>query len=182
MPSLPLPDGLARDGVVLRRLRGRDAVPFVAAFADDPRLAERVGVEREPTEGSVRRFIARQPRVRARGEHLSLAVSDSPRGAFLGLVMLHSIVWRHRRAEVGYWLVPAARGHGVGRAAVSLLADWALTELPLDRLEITTAPDNAPALGLARTVGFEQEGILRSRNHERGRRVDVVMLARLRSR
>jgi RimJ/RimL family protein N-acetyltransferase len=166
MPRLPLPDGLAGDGVVLRRLRGRDARPFAAAFGEDPRLAERMDLERQPSEGSVRRFIARQPRLRARGDHLALAVSDGPRGPFLGLVMLHSIAWRDRRAELGCWLVPAARGRGLGRAAVGLLADWAL-----DRLEATTTPDNAPAIALARALGFEPV--------EHGR-VDVVMLARLR--
>jgi ribosomal-protein-alanine N-acetyltransferase len=180
MPGLPLPDGLARDGVALRGLRGRDAAAFAAAFREDPRLGVLVGAEHDPTEGSARRFIASLPRLRARGEYLCLAVSDGRRGPFLGLVMMHSFAWAHRRAELGYWLVKSARGRGVGRAAVSLLADWAFAELPLDRLEITTTPDNAAALGLARALGFEREGVLRARNWERGRPVDVVMLARLR--
>jgi RimJ/RimL family protein N-acetyltransferase len=180
MPSLPLPEGLARDGVALRRLRGRDAAPFAAAFREDPRLGALVGVERDPTEASARRFITSLMRLRVRGEYLAVAVSDAPRGPFLGLVMLHSFAWPHRRAELGYWLVPAARGRGVGRAAVSLLADWAFAKLQLDRLEITTTPDNAAALALARSLGFEWEGVMRSRNFERGRPVDVVMLARLR--
>lgn len=180
MPSLPLPEGLARDGVALRRLRARDAAPYAAAFRDDPRLGALIGVEHDPTEASTRRFIARQSRLRARGEYLGLAVSDGPAGSFRGLVMLHSFGWRHRRAELGYWLVTAARGRGIGRIAVSLLADWAFAELPLDRLEITTTPDNAVALDLALALGFEREGVMRARNVERGRPVDVVMLARLR--
>jgi RimJ/RimL family protein N-acetyltransferase len=180
VPSLPLPEDLARDGVVLRRVRGRDAGPFAAAFREDPRLGETVGIEHDPTEGSTRRFIASQARLRARGEYLALAVSDAPKGAFLGLVMLHSFAWRHRRAELGYWLIPAARGRGTGRTAVALLADWAFANLALDRLEITTTPDNGAALALAEALGFEREGVMRARNFERGRPVDVVMLARLR--
>jgi RimJ/RimL family protein N-acetyltransferase len=180
VPSLPQPDGLERAGVHLRRLRGRDAGPFAAAFRDDPGLGEKVGIEQDPTEGSARRFVASLPRLRARGEYLCLAVSDAPKGPFLGLVMLHSFAWQHRRAELGYWLLAQARGRRIGGAAVGLLADWAFTELDLDRLEITTTPDNAAALALARSLGFEREGVMRSRNFERGRRVDVVMLARLR--
>jgi RimJ/RimL family protein N-acetyltransferase len=181
VPSLPQPDGLVRDGVHLRRLRGRDAGPFAAAFRDDPRLGEQVGIEQDPTERSARRFVASLPRLRARGEYLCLAVSDAPKGAFLGLVMLHSFAWPHRRAELGYWLVRSARGRGVGRAAVGLLADWAFTELDLERLEITTTLDNSAALALARSLGFAQEGVMRARDLDRGRRVDVVMLARLRA-
>ena len=180
MPSFPVPSGLARDGVVLRRLRARDAAPYAAAFRDDPRLGAAIGSEEDPTEMSVRRFIARQPALRARGEFLGLAVTDATEKPFLGHVMLHTVAWSHRRAELGYWLVPAARGHGTGRVAVRLLADWAFAALPLDRIEITTTPDNAAARALAASLGFVQEGVMRARNHERGRSIDVVMLARLR--
>jgi RimJ/RimL family protein N-acetyltransferase len=180
VPSLPAPDDLAADGVVLRRLRARDAGPFAAAFAADPHLGVAIGAEEDPTEMAVRRFIARQPALRARGEFLGLAVTDATRRPFLGQVMLHTVAWRHRRAEVGYWLVPAARGRGTGRTAVGLLVDWAFAALPLDRIEITTTAENAAARGLARSLGFAEEGIMRARNHERGRAVDIVMLARLR--
>jgi RimJ/RimL family protein N-acetyltransferase len=180
MPSLPVPDGLAKDGVVLRRLRPRDAGAFAAAFRDDPQLGPAIGAEEDPTEISVRRFIARQPALRARGEFLGLAVTDATKKPFLGHVMLHTVSWRHRRAEVGYWLVDEARRRGVGATAVSLLVDWAFTALDLDRIEITTTADNLAARRLAQRLGFAEEGILRARNHERGRRVDVVMLARLR--
>jgi RimJ/RimL family protein N-acetyltransferase len=128
----------------------------------------------------VRRFIARQPRLRARGEFLGLAVTDSSGKPFLGHVMLHTLDFRHRRGEVGYWLVPAARGHGTGKTAVSLLVDWAFSRLDLERLEITTTPDNTAARALAASLGFTEEGIMRARNLERGKRVDVVLLARLR--
>ena len=182
MPSIPLPDGLAdRDaGVALRRLRARDAAPFARAFADDSQLGVKVGVDQDPTEAWARRFIASQARERARGAFLGLAVTDLSGRPFLGQVMLHSPSWHNRRAEVGFWLVPAARGRGAGTAAVRLLVDWALHELPLDRIELTTTPDNAPALVLAERLGFQREGVMRARNLERGRRVDVVMLARMR--
>jgi RimJ/RimL family protein N-acetyltransferase len=182
VPGLPLPANLGRDGVALRRLRGRDAGPFAQAFRDDPALGATVGMEEDPSDAWVRRFIAAQARLRARGEYLSLAVSDAPDGPFLGVVMLHSFAWRHRRAELGYWLVPAARGRGRARTAAALLTEWAFATLPLDRLEITTSPANAAALRLAAAIGYEREGVMRARNFERGRPVDLVMLARLRAR
>jgi RimJ/RimL family protein N-acetyltransferase len=180
VPSLPVPDGLASDGVALRRLRARDAAAWAGAFAADPHLGVAIGAEEDPTEMAVRRFIARQPALRGRGEFLGLAVTDATTKPFLGQVMLHTVVWRHRRAEVGYWLVPAARGRGTGRIAVALLVDWAFATLPFDRIEITANADNAAARGLARSLGFTEEGIMRARIHDRGRAVDVVMLARLR--
>jgi len=180
VPSLPVPEGLIRDGIALRRLRPRDAAPFAAAFRDDPELGVLLGAEEDPTESRVRRFIARQPSLRARGEFLGLAVTDHTRKPFLGHVMLHTIAWRHKRAELGYWLVPQARGRQVATRAVGLLVDWAFEELDLERLEITLLPDNGPARALAATLGFRAEGTMIARNLERGRRVDVMLLARLR--
>jgi RimJ/RimL family protein N-acetyltransferase len=180
VPSLPVPEGLTREGIALRRLRARDAGPFAAAFRDDPELGVVIGAEEDPTENGVRRFIARQPGLRARGEFLGLAVTDESKRPFLGHVMLHTLDFRHRRGEVGYWLVPGARGHGTGKTAVSLLVDWAFSRLDLERLEITTTPDNTAARALAASLGFTEEGIMQARNLERGKRVDVVLLARLR--
>jgi RimJ/RimL family protein N-acetyltransferase len=94
--------------------------------------------------------------------------------------MLHTLAWRHKRAEIGYWLVPSARGQGVGAKAVSLLVEWAFEELEFERIEITTTPDNGPARALATSLGFIEEGVMIGRNLERGRRVDVMILARLR--
>lgn len=181
MPSLPVPDGLSRDGVALRRLRARDAGPFAQAFRDDPGLGVLIGAEEDPTEHGVRRFIARQPGLRARGEFLGLAVTDETRKPFLGHVMLHTFAWRHKRAEIGYWLVPNARNKHVGRTAVALLVEWAFDALDLERIEITLLPDNGPALALATALGFTPEGTMIARNLERGRRVDVMLLARLRA-
>jgi len=96
-------------------------------------------------------------------------------------VMLHTVAWRHRRAEIGYWLVPHARGRGIGRTAVSLLVDWAFATLELDRLEITTTPHNQAARALAESLGFTPEGVMVARNLERGKRVDVLLLAKLRT-
>ena len=67
MPSLPVPEDLERDGIALRRLRARDAGAFAAAFREDPTLGVLIGADEDPTENSVRRFIARQPGLRARG-------------------------------------------------------------------------------------------------------------------
>jgi RimJ/RimL family protein N-acetyltransferase len=180
VPSLPVPEDLVRDGVALRRLRARDASPFAAAFKEDPTLGEQIGADEDPTENGVRRFIARQPGLRARGEFLGLAVTDATKRPFLGHVMLHTVAWRHRRAEIGFWLVPQARGHGIGRTAVSLLVDWAFDELELDRIEITTTPRNEAARKLAESLGFAPEGVMVARNLERGKRVDVLLMARLR--
>jgi RimJ/RimL family protein N-acetyltransferase len=63
-------------------------------------------------------------------------------------------------AEVGYWLLAAARGRGIGRRAVSLLCDWALGTAGMDRLQITTLPGNVASEHVAERCGFRREGTL----------------------
>lgn len=84
-----------------------------------------------------------------------------------------------RVAEVGYWAAPWARGRGVMRCAVQLLAAWATTEGGLDRLEFYVDVDNLPSRALARAVGAEEEGVLCKKALHRGQRRDMVLYALL---
>jgi RimJ/RimL family protein N-acetyltransferase len=172
----PLSDGQ----VTLRWMRAQDAGPCAAAFADDPQLGRLIGVERDPEETGIRERIDRQEEHATEGRGIQLAIADPVSDAFSGSMILHSFDWHSRRAEVGFWLVPAARGHGVGTAAVTLAVSWAFTALDLLRLEMTTTPENPAVPALARRLGFTMEGVLRARNIERGRRVDIIWFGLLR--
>ena len=178
--KIVLPDSLAGDGVVLRRLRADDAEAYVAAFRADPDLGRLLGMEKDPGAAAIRERAERLPERAADGTLVELAVSGPADDAFLGSIILHSFDWTHRRCEVGYWLVPAARGEGVGSRAVALAVSWALDSLDLLRVEMTTTPENDAVFALARRLGFTQEGVLRKRNVERGVRVDVVWFGVLR--
>jgi [ribosomal protein S5]-alanine N-acetyltransferase len=160
------------DGVVaLRPLRLDDAGPYAAAFESDPHLGRLLGVEHDPDVASVR-ARAEQAAARAHdGNEVELAIDAD---GFAGAATLHAFDWRHRRGEVGFWLAPDARGRGLATRAVRLLIGWAFGALGLLRLEMTTTPDNAGAAAVAVRLGFVREGVLRRRNVERGRRVDLV--------
>jgi ribosomal-protein-alanine N-acetyltransferase len=177
---IELPKTLADGDVVLRRLGACDAEAYVAAFREDPDLGRLLGMEEEPDEAMIRERAAGLPERAAEGNVVELAVSEPADDAFLGSMILHSFDWRHRRCEVGFWLVPAARGRGIGSRAVALAVSWALDELDLLRVEMTTTPDNDAVFALARGLGFAHEGVLRKRNVERGVRVDVVWFGVLR--
>ena len=173
---IELPDSLSDGEVVLRRLRAGDAEAYVAAFRADPDLGRLLGIEEDPDEARVRHKAEREPD----GVFVELAVAHATDDALLGSMILHSFDWKHRRCEVGFWLVPAARGRGVGSRAVALAVTWAFGELDLLRVELTTTPDNAAVFALARRLGFTHEGVLRRRNVERSARVDVVWFGVLR--
>jgi len=167
------------DGFVLRIERPEDAAAIAQAFLDDPHLAVDWGVDEAPDEAAALAQIERARSLWEEGEGRHFAIAD-PDDALIGGVNFHRIEPGHRRAEVGFWLATGARGRGIGPRAVEAACRWAFERYDLDRIEMTTLPDNASALRLAEKVGFVREGLLRKRNFERGARVDIVMLGLLR--
>jgi ribosomal-protein-alanine N-acetyltransferase len=169
------------DGVVrVRRLGEADIEPYVAAFRDDPGLANLLGFEQDADPAEVRRWLSSAwtgpPELRT----WEFAIADARDDRFLGTLMLHSCDWKNRRAETGFWLVPAARGGGVMTRALDLVLDWAFGELALERMELTALPENTAVPRLAAKFGYVFEGTMRGRNFERGRRVDLLLWGLLR--
>ena len=66
------------------------------------------------------------------------------------------------RGEVGYWVLPAARGSGVAGRAVREASRWALDELGLHRLGLGHSVANTASCRVADRAGFRLEATLRS--------------------
>ncbi|MEV4443699.1 GNAT family protein [Streptomyces sp. NPDC049577] len=97
----------------------------------------------------------------ARGDQAAYCVTDGAGGAVLGQVALQQIEPRMGHANVGYWLLPEARGRGVATRAVELLTRWAFTDLGLHRLDLGHAVGNDASCRVAERCGFAYEGLMR---------------------
>ncbi len=177
---IALPESLSDETVSLRPFRDDDAPLFARAFRDDPTLGDAIGVESDPDESAaLERFRVTADQAAA-GDGVELAIADTGSGEFLGLIAVFAFDRRHGRCEVGFWLVPEARGRGVARRALTIALEWAFDDLGMRRAELTTTADNGPTIRLAESLGFSREGLLRERNFERGRPVDVAWFGLLR--
>ena len=164
------------DGWYLRPDRADDAPEVARAFAEDPQLAVDWGIDETLDEKLARKWWSEHAAEWERDAGRHFAIVEAATDEFLGGVNFHRIDLVHKRAEVGFWLAPWARGRGIGSGAVFAACDWAFGHWDLKRIEMTTFPDNQASLALARKLGFTREGLLRSRNFERGAHVDMVML------
>lgn len=179
-PPIELPDSLGDGRVRLRSLRKDDLEPWVRAFAEDPQLGVMTGTESDPTIAEMRERLKRWRDRAKSGLGAGYVIADSVSDELLGAVNLFALDWHSRRGEIGVWLAPEARGQGYDDAAVALLLDLAFSHLGLERIELTTIPENESVIELAQRLGFRREGVLRGRNVERGRRVDIVFHGLLR--
>lgn len=103
-------------------------------------------------------------------------------GAIAGVAQLHTIDWVQRTALLGIYVAePVERGAGLGRAATSLILDYAFHGLDLHRVGLEVLADNAPARRLYQTLGFIEEGLLRQAFLRAGVRQDVALYGLLRS-
>ena len=158
---------------MLRRLREADAPRVLAAFASNPDMA-RQGTVRTPEAAA--QYVARLLADDSPHEPWAITEDDE----LVGLVAV-SVDEAERSGWFWYWMHADARGRGTVRAAAATVADWALTDRGLERLELGHRVDNPASGGVARAAGFVHEGTEREKFLVDGRRVDVLTYGRLRS-
>lgn len=81
-------------------------------------------------------------------------------GETLGCIDLFDLDARSRKAAIGMYIAPEARGQHAGREAVRLLKDYAFGFLGLHMIYAIIATDNAPCLHIYRQAGFTESSPL----------------------
>ena len=148
MPAIPLPNPPLTDGEIsLRAWKASDA-PAVTAACQDPEIPRWTVVPHDYEERHAREFIAGTAANLAHGRELDMAIVDGD-DRLLGALGISNFDWTDLKAEVGYWMAADARGRGIGTRATRMLAEWALTSLGLERLELLAHPDNEASQRLA---------------------------------
>jgi RimJ/RimL family protein N-acetyltransferase len=95
-------------------------------------------------------------------EDLRLLIFEKDSGRFVGSSGLHSINWKTRRFEIGYWGRTPDNGRGYITEAVTAIAQFAFCQLDASRVEIRTDAENLRSRKIPERLGFELEATLRS--------------------
>ena len=115
----------------------------------------------------------------AGGYYFVIADKDSQQ--YLGQIDILSVDEVSRCGEIGLVIAPWAWHKGYAREALSLLTEYAFTQLNLNRLYLHVFAENTRARAAYEAVGFEQEGVLREHVFKNGRYCDIVCMGILRS-
>jgi len=178
MRSFPfLADPLSDGRVVLRDYAERDIPEILIAHQDDPRMHLLTGEDRAPSGAELGRAAEREAADRASGERATLTIVEPGEDTCRGQIRVYPVDWDQSRAEVGIWLAPQVRGHGLGRRALRLAGQWLLGPCGLARVELFTEPNNAPMIRAAEDAGFAREGVLREYLRRRGKGIDVAVMS-----
>ena len=115
--------------------------------------------------------------MRNSGDGIQFAITDAGTKRLMGQVGLKKTDWRALVSEVGYWVSPWARGHGIAAEATRTLAHWLLTIQQFQRMELRAATENTASQAVALKAGFHCEGTLRNAGFVNGGRVDLVLFS-----
>jgi [ribosomal protein S5]-alanine N-acetyltransferase len=180
--SLELPGGGLDDGVVaIQPYRIEDA-ELLAEGVRDPDVARFAFVRWGEREQIVERIDTTWPEGARAGRIANFSIRDSTTDELLGHFVIFGVRRDAQRCEVGYWLLPAARGRHAASRAVALVCAWAFGELGMQRVQAAAAVDNAASLKTLERAGFTREGVMRSFiPTDDGGRDDYVLYSRLSS-
>jgi RimJ/RimL family protein N-acetyltransferase len=141
MPVLPEPLTL-RDGVVVLRDWREDDAPSLEPVCGDWDVCQFTSVPWTYTPSDARAWVRHIHDRRSSGSGLALAITREGDDVVLGSVNLVRFSDDGREAALGYWLVPAARGHGLAVTAARMLCSWGFEQLRLQRVELAVLPKN----------------------------------------
>jgi RimJ/RimL family protein N-acetyltransferase len=91
----------------------------------------------------------------------------------LGSVSLVHLNWDACTAEIGYWLLPEARGRGLAKRSVRLVTTWAFDVVGLAELRAEVFDGNDASWQVLMANGFRQVGheAITHRGQQRGQRL-----------
>lgn len=108
--------------------------------------------------------------------NLVLAITLKEDGRHVGNISLQQIHFVNRSAELAIIIGDAAcRSKGIGVEACKAIIRHAFAALNLHRVSFGTFENNLGMRGIAKKLGFEEEGILKQAVFKNGRYVDIIL-------
>lgn len=92
----------------------------------------------------------------------------------IGACGLSALEAENRKAEIGFWLLPAYWGKGYVPEAARAIIQYAFHEMHLNRVEAIVEGGNAASEKVLQKLGFTCEGRLREREVKKGRFIDLI--------
>jgi RimJ/RimL family protein N-acetyltransferase len=173
---LTIPEEGISDGELVLRLPGEHDVDALLPAFSDPEILEAGNLPPFGREELIE-TLPYLPALAESGRLLPLVVVDAG-GEILGGGTLHHLDAERGIVEIGYWLLPHARGRGVATRVARLLAAHAFS-LGVQRVAAYVNVGNERSDRVLERAGFTREGVVRSLPKPGGRRVDKTLYSML---
>jgi ribosomal-protein-alanine N-acetyltransferase len=138
----------------------------------DPRVIQYYGVS-YPTLEATQEQMEWFAGLEESGTGLWWKVCSADGNFFFGCLGFSSLSQEHRKAEIGFWLLPEYWGHGILAEAVPLVVDYAFKGLAVHRIEAFIESENLKSKRAMEKLGFVLEGRMRDCEIKGGRFISL---------
>ncbi len=146
-----------------RRLRFRrcspDDAPFLRELVNDADFVRHIGDRNVQTDEDAKGLVGRFAAMEAEHGFTLFALESRDDGTPLGLCGLLKRPWLDD-VDVGYALLPAARGRGLAREAARAAIEWGRERFGLERIVAIVSPENDRSVRLLEALGLRRDGIV----------------------
>lgn len=145
----------------LRAYREDDAAAIFTLYGD-PQVTRYWSHEAWTETAQAERYLSERMALETPAVY-AWAMADKESDLLIGTTTLFYLSGPHRRAEIGYSLLPTRQGQGLAHEALRTVIGHAFGSLGLERIEADVDPRNTPSVRLLESLGFQREGLLRAR-------------------
>ena len=108
------------------------------------------------------------------------AVCSPDNTTFYGAGGLNSLSTEHKKAEIGFWLLPEHQGRGIMTEVLPYICEYGFAKLSLHRIEGFVESDNLACKKAMAKLNFTHEGTMRDCEVKNGRFISLDIFAMLR--
>lgn len=105
------------------------------------------------------------------------AVCSADNNIFFGAGGLNSIIKKHKKAEIGFWLISEFWGKGIMKEAMPLICKYGFDKLGLHRIEGFVDSENKNCLNALTKLDFKYEGTMKECEIKNGRFISLDIYA-----
>ena len=107
------------------------------------------------------------------------AICSKDNSIFYGVITLPFWEKQHRKAELGYWLLPSFWKQGFVTEAAKKVIEYAFTHMNIHRIKAETEDDNMGSIATLKKLGFVYEGTQRECEIKDGQFLNLEIYALL---
>lgn len=96
---------------------------------------------------------------------------------FIGVIGINNLSLQHKKAELGYWILPQYFGNGFSMEAAKTVVTFCFYNLGLNRVEATVETKNKSSIKLLKKLCFTHEGTFREYEINKGKTIDLMMFS-----
>ena len=107
------------------------------------------------------------------------AICSSDNTIFYGAGGLNSLSKEHKKAEIGFWLLPDFWGQGIMQEAFPLICNVGFKKLNLHRIEGFVDTENSNCIKSLKMLDFTHEGTMKECEIKNGKYISIDIYAKL---